>query len=296
MTRKKAAAVVLILTALCAPQCMANKEKMKPGALLAWARSEESLRAANVPPLLMRAELDVSGSHGGSAKGGYVLVWVSPSQWREEIKFKGYDRLRVGAQNGYWQTSTLNYRPEFVNQLEEMLYIERVTLLSEDETLAGIERRNKHGVKEDCTQVRSKFVDNQRLCFNVANGTLLSVDNPIMGISRIEYSQFNSVDGKIVPYETRALDSGGRVVADIKVTEIGELPQNIAGLFTAPPNAEFWDICEHMRQPKALKQPKPLFPSALRSSGGRGWRSFTRSSKRMGTSRTLRRSTSADLL
>jgi len=63
------------------------------------------------------------------------------------------------------------------------------------------------------------------MCFDDANGTLVSVDYPRgenqnpPEISRIEYTAFNAVGGKLVPYEIRALRDG-KVIAAVKVLEI----------------------------------------------------------------------------
>lgn len=259
---------VLFICLLAVPAALSARKanEPKPDALLVSARLQENLRTATTPSFLMRADLEVSGLRGGKAKGGYVLAWASFSQWREEIKFKGYDRVRVGTTNGYWQSSNLDYRPEFVNQVEELLDIRRVTQISPDETLIKIRARKEHGIAEDCTEAQIPDEQKQTLCFNVANGTLLSVENPILGISRIDYSGFNSVDGKLVPCEIRASQSG-QTIAEVKITEIGKLPQNVSAAFTVPANAEFWETCDDMRGAKVLAQPKPLYPSGARGAG-----------------------------
>lgn len=260
--------LILFVSLLAVPAALSARKltEAKPDALLVWARLQENLQTASTPPFLMRADLEVSGRGGGKAKGGYVLAWASFSQWREEIKFKGYDRVRVGTTNGYWQSSNLDYRPEFVNQVEELLDIRRVTQISIGETLSTIRVRKEHGITEACTEAQVPDEQKQTLCFNVANGTLLSVENPILGVSRIDYSGFNSVDGKLVPYEIRA-SQGGQTIAEVKITEIEKLPQNISAAFTAPPHAEFWETCDHMRGAKVLVQPKPLYPSGARGAG-----------------------------
>jgi hypothetical protein len=45
--------------------------------------------------MLMRAELQVFDAKGTPVHGDYSLDWVSPSKWREEIRFGKYERLRV---------------------------------------------------------------------------------------------------------------------------------------------------------------------------------------------------------
>ena len=73
--------------------------------------------------MLMQAELQVFDAKGSPVHGDYTLDWVSPSKWREEIRFGQYERLRVGDAKGYWQTTGLSYQPQIIFQLDTLLHL-----------------------------------------------------------------------------------------------------------------------------------------------------------------------------
>src|SRR5437773_9015270 len=75
--------------------------------------------------MLMQAELQVFDAKGSPVHGDYTLDWVSPSKWREEIRFGQYERLRVGDAKGYWQTTGLSYQPQIIFQLDTLLHLKR---------------------------------------------------------------------------------------------------------------------------------------------------------------------------
>ncbi|MGB7463598.1 MAG: hypothetical protein WBW14_11925, partial [Candidatus Acidiferrum sp.] len=101
--------------------------------------------------MLMRAEIQMSDAKGVMAQGQYVFRWVSPSQWREEIRFANYERLRVRDAKGYWQKSTLNYQPEIIFQLDGLLHFRDVIGIGPKETLAAAKSHDKDGVRQSCT-------------------------------------------------------------------------------------------------------------------------------------------------
>jgi hypothetical protein len=234
-------------------------------------RSTEIVWTEGTPKLALRSDLQVPTGRGGWATAQYAFSWASPSQWREEIKFTNYDRLRIGSEKGYWQTSNLNYKPEIVFQLDEMLDIKTLIDVSPAETLGKVKQRKEHGVTEDCTDVKNKFGPERTLCFDDSTGALVAVEHPMSGISRIEYSDFHSLGGKILPFEIRATNDGSSV-ASVKVTALGDFPGNETTLFSVPANAEFWADCDDMQIPKWPEghQTLPVYPMAAKAKHEQG--------------------------
>lgn len=265
-------ALLLMLTCLIVASSgwAAKKEgSVDPESLIAKARSKEILWTQGTPRLALRAELQVPSGQDGSATAQYVFAWASPSQWREEIKFANYDRLRIGSEKGYWQTSNLNYEPEVVFQLDEMLHIKDLINLSLGETLGKVKHHKKHGVAEDCTDVKNKFGTERTLCFDDSTGALVAVEHPMTGITSIEYSDFHSVAGEILPFEARATKDG-RAIASMKVTAVGSFGEKDAALFSVPANAEFWAHCDDMQGGKLAHQTMPVYPMAAKTKHEQG--------------------------
>ena len=104
---KLKASSVLFLAYMLLPNasyCAAQEASASSDALISHARLQQ-LWAEGTPPMKMRAEIYVAGADGTPAQGDYTLDWVSPSQWREQIHFANYERLRVRDAKGYWQNA-----------------------------------------------------------------------------------------------------------------------------------------------------------------------------------------------
>jgi hypothetical protein len=90
------------------------------------------------------------------------------------------------------------------------------------------------------------------LCFDEVNGNLLGVEYPTSenqnppDISRIEYSSFNKLGEKRVPYEVQARHDR-TVLVTAKVTDVSPIADVDPGLFVPPRNSEFWPECDDMQ-------------------------------------------------
>jgi hypothetical protein len=251
-----------------ASHCAAQEAPASSDALISRARLQQ-LWAEGTAPMKMRAEIQVAGPNGTTAQGDYTLDWVSPSQWREQIRFANYERLRVSDTKGYWQKATLDYQPALIYQLSGLLSLKLVLRVRPTQTLSKIKSREKDGVRTKCVEVKWVKAVDRVLCFDDTSGTLVSIEYPqgehlaAPGISRIEFGAFNSAGGKLVPYEVRALKDR-KVVATVKVLEIAKITEVNPALFNAPANAELWPQCDDMEdaEPENRVQPRPL-PGAV---------------------------------
>src|ERR1700687_3119449 len=118
--------------------CADKEEAASPEALISRALLREEIWTAGTPPMLMRAELQVSDAKGAPVYGDYTFDWVSPSQWREEIRFGNYERLRVRDAKGYWQKTGLRYEPEIIFQLDSILFLKAALRVGSKQTLGKI--------------------------------------------------------------------------------------------------------------------------------------------------------------
>lgn len=155
-----------------------NQDATSPDALISRLRPVQDLWAEGTPPVVVQADLQVPDAKGNVARGNYILNWVSPSKWREEIRLGNYVRVRVGNAKGYWQKSSLNYQPEIIFQLDTLLQLRKSTRVHSTETLGKIKNRESDGIAQQCTEVKQKLGTDRMLCFNRTNGTLLSVEYP----------------------------------------------------------------------------------------------------------------------
>lgn len=258
--------VILFVCLLAVPAALSGdkKDKVKPEDLLARARSEEILRTKGTPSFVMRVQLQVANGKGGSVNGEYDLFWATPSQWREEVKFANYYRLRIGTAGGYWQASSLDYQPEVVFELDNLLDMRHVLSTWPNENLGKLRNRKRDGESTDCVEVRSKFGRVRTLCFDPSNDVLLNVEYPKMvpgdtgGISEIQYSSFKAVEGKEAPFDIRGL-RGHKPELSVIVTKLEPMPEHDSGLFEPSANSKFWPTCDDVTAVQVIRNPGPRF-------------------------------------
>ena len=264
--------IVLIFACLFLPTgilCAGTEEPTSPDALISRARLLD-IWTEGTPPMLMRAEIEVSSAQGALVHGSYSLHWVSPSRWREEIRFDNYQRLRVRDAKGYWQTSARNFQPVVIFQLDTLLRLTDALRVAPKETLGRVKNRKQDGVRQICTELKSAAGTNRTMCFDESSGALASIEYPggehqnPPEISRIEYRAFTSVAGKLVPHEIRALKDG-KVIAAVRVLEIAKITDENPSLFNAPAKAEFWAQCDDMKEAEPLVDSvRPRFPQSAK--------------------------------
>jgi TonB family protein len=255
--------------------CAAREEASNPEALISRARLQEEIWTEGTPPMMMQAELQFSDANGTLVHGDYTLDWVSPSRWREVIRLGNYERLRVRDAKGYWEKNGLSYQPEVIFQLERMLHLQDALRVKSKQILGKVRAREKDGVRQQCTEVKWAKGTERIMCFDEANGALVSTEYPRgenqnpPEVSRIEYGAFNTVGGKLVPYEIRALRDR-TVIVSVQVLKIAKITEENPTLFNVPMNAEFWAQCDDMQEAELVDRVQPKYPTSARANGLRG--------------------------
>jgi TonB family protein len=254
-----------------------KQEAASPQALISRARLQEEIWTEGTPPMLMRGEIQVSDTKGALVHGDYTLDWVSTSRWREEIRLGSYKRLRIRDTKGYWQKSELSYDPEIIFLLDKILNLRDALKVGPKQSLGQVKNHDRAGVRQSCTEIKWTAGSTDRvMCFDEAAGTLVSLDYPKAEkqnppeISRIEYGAFNTVAGKLVPYEIRAMRDRKVIVVVMKVLKIEAVTEEIPALFNVPVNAEFWAQCDDMQEAEVVDRVQPQYPTNARTNHEQG--------------------------
>lgn len=262
--------VAFVCVMLGSAVCSAGKEdSVSAETLITRARHLQDVWTAGTSPMMMRAEIQVFDATGGVTQAQYIVNWVSPIHWREEIRFTDYEQIRVHDAKGYWQKSRLNFQPRIIRQLDELLDFKAELKIRAKEVPGQVKIRDKEGVHQRCTELKSKTGFVKILCFDESNGNLLNVDYPHDNeyppdISRIEYSAFRNVGEKRVPFEIRAF-SDKLVVATARVVEMTPIVEENPSLFVAPTNSEFWAQCDDMQEAELVSRVQPQYPLMSRT-------------------------------
>src|ERR1700693_1687118 len=186
-----------------------KEDSVSPETLITQARKLDEVWTAGTPPVVMRAEIQVINVNGGLTPGQYIVNWLSPAKWREELRFPNYERVRVHDAKGYWQKNGLKFQPLIIRQLDSLLDLKDLKIRAK-EGLGKVKYREKDGVRQRCAEVNSNTEVHPTLCFDGASGDLLSVEyqknenGHSPSISRVEYGTFQDVGEKHFPFEIHA--------------------------------------------------------------------------------------------
>lgn len=131
------------------------------------------------------------------------------------------------------------------------------------------EEAGERRVRQSCVAVNWVGSTDRVLCFDESNAALVGIDYPQNDrdapppISRIEFGGFQSVGGKLVPFDVRAFKDG-QTIATMKILETTELKDVDPAFFTPPSDAVLWPQCEDMQVAEPSERVQPNYSPATR--------------------------------
>ena len=252
-----------------------------PDKLTLRALGQQDVWAKDMPSTKIRAEVTLQPEQAPAASGDYQLDWISQSQWREELRFANYSRGRIGVKDGYLQKGNLDYLPYFMFEFDSLIHPKDVLALGAKQAYEKTHRRSQNGAQLICVDVSDR-ADNavergahivRTICFDENSGSLVNVDyhgyehRHTPYVSRIEYSDFRPVQGKLLPFQMRALH-GGQTFMSFKILDVGNPPNQDSPIYRSRPDWQFWSQCDDMRI-ELKRKPKVFFqrPDRRREAG-----------------------------
>jgi TonB family protein len=235
-----------------------------PHDLILKALSQQDVWAKGVQPMKIRADVSLQPEQGPAIVGAYQLDWISESQWREELRFANYTRGRIRVAGGYLQKSDTDYQPYFVFQFDHLLHLTDVLGIGSKQSFGKTRLKETGGPSQRCVEIKQESHVAKILCFDAKTDSLLSVEYPAFDyhraphIGRLEYSDFRSYQGKLFPFEMRALRAGQPFVT-LKILEIGTPPEENSGIYQSRPDWTFWSHCES-EQGELKRRVDPIYP------------------------------------
>jgi hypothetical protein len=243
-------------------------QRAEARALIQRALDVSDLRAPGSPPFEIRGSITVPLKKGQNATGTYLLDWVSPDRWREEIHVANYSRIRVGGVGKYWQLRSIPYElmafdtfTKGINFAEHL----RSALLGpywdkDSKAKILLKRKKLDGVSADCMTLGD---DTNDFCFDIQSGRVLRNGSEVWEMTK--YSGYETFAEKFVP---SALDMSALAhpVGSFKLQSISKLDQPDEALFIPPQGAEPWPTCDAPVLPELVREKHPDAPSG--ESGG----------------------------
>jgi TonB family protein len=255
--------------------CLGTEDKANPESLLAQARKLADVWSDGTPAVKVQTDVKILYAKDKTTPGRYVVTWISPSHWREELEFSNYKLVRIHTSKGYWQQSTLGFTPEIVFELDSLLNSISTLKIQPKEDLGEVKIRDKDGIQQKCIEVKRAKETTRVLCFDEADGGLLNVESPRSQnqeppeISRVEYGQLKKLGDKLIPYQVHAFRDR-TLYMTAEVTEITPIAEDDPGIFAPPANAEFWPYCDDMQGAELVKHVQPIYPGSARSNHEEG--------------------------
>jgi TonB family protein len=246
---------------------------------LTRASNVTDIQRAGAEPFKLRARIRVLGGKDQPYDGTFELLWLSGTQWREQLLLPGFSRVRVGGEDKIWVQRSIPYEIVQSERLDHLIAISSKLRVGPHERLGKLERKKENGVVQDCLGIERSPGDSKRiLCFDSATGGLAieqqlqpnapSVLQPTL-TTKTEYSDFHDWGGHAYPYSMIAF-SGKRQLAELHVEEIAHFDSSDASLFQPPTGSEEWDTCDSPEPPVLLESPRPKYPDDARRNGVSG--------------------------
>jgi hypothetical protein len=126
------------------------------------AAEQTDIRTAGSPAFELDAKLNFIAGDGKSYPASYKLVWLSASKWREEISFTGYNRIRIGGEERYWQQRSPDFDVLPIRELEDSL--SSASRLRAVKSPGKLKSRKESGEVFECSEASGP--DATEFCFD----------------------------------------------------------------------------------------------------------------------------------
>ena len=236
--------------------------RVQATALFAKALALTDLRAPDSPPFELRGTINAHQRGDKDLTGTYLLKWASPEEWRQEVHFLDYTRVRVGGKNQYWQSRTTSYEVQPVLELDQGLgFLKEFHVWAhpgamKDPESVKLHRAKVEKIKSDCVTLTLKKPQwHPDYCFDPGKGTLVSENGGYR-----EYSGFTPFAGRLFPGNIRIKDSSAAPITFV-VNSILPLGSTDSGDFQPAAGATAWPSCDNPDSlPKIRQQAFPVYP------------------------------------
>jgi TonB family protein len=254
--------------------CVFATEDQTPlRAMLEKARAAHNIRKSALPAFDLTGTISLLGKKNTSAQGLYRLVGTPDGQWKEELKFQGFTRVRIGDGK---QFAEIQFPPSPIpalNELDSLLNFTRYLAPGKDDVLKTL-KASKTAVA-NCVKRTSSAASEEVFCIDPQNGNLLSrakLSPGTYGIAQAdseEFADFQSWSGKAYPRTLRSL-VGKRLWIEVKLEEFKSAPVLPPEFFTVPANARSWGDCDEPSVWKLQDRVQPAYPENARRSREQG--------------------------
>jgi len=113
----------------------------------------------------IHAVIKLEPEKAAEVEGTYLLVWTSPTRWREEFSVSDFHQVRVGAPGGVWEKREPYFLSLRMWQLMQALNSYGRMELPREESAGKIKRSKKNGEELRCIEI-ARHSPVREFCFH----------------------------------------------------------------------------------------------------------------------------------
>lgn len=249
---------------------LGSQEKADALALIQKARELSDIRAEGSPSFRLAANVKTYNFKGKPVTGTYSLVWMSSTQWREEIAFADYREVRIRRDDRVWTQRNTKFHLMQVYVLRELLDMKEHLTLRPDDQLVGGEERQEGERSLVPLEVLKNSRKERTLYFDTISHTLVRDEELQSANLSYEYLNYSPWNSSVFPGLMRAY-MGKKVIAEVAIEGLHSVSQPTSSLFEPPADADVEPACEQPEPAKSTMHPTPSYPPLLRMTRVQGW-------------------------
>ena len=245
---------VLPLVLAAAIPAFAQDQELRREAMQLLERANAVSMSPKLPNLERVDTFRVFDTGSGPREGTFTRVVVQGTGRRDESFFGEYHSLDIWSGGHLATVRTSELAP---SEIETVFRLAPIILshFDDEDVIHSIVDKASGGKKIRCVEfdtIRGQKTDNNEICVDQSNGTLVSqkADNEL-----IENSEFFPFAGELLPAKITYTFAGVRKMEISQVvTELTEVSENV---LAAPPAAEVRDFCKTVRRATGISMPQP---------------------------------------
>jgi len=245
---------VLPLVLAAAIPAFAQDQELRREAMQLLERANAVSMSPKLPNLERVDTFRVFDTGSGPREGTFTRVVVQGTGRRDESFFGEYHSLDIWSGGHLATVRTSELAP---SEIETVFRLAPIILshFDDEDVIHSIVDKASGGKKIRCVEfdtIRGQKIDNNEICVDQSNGTLVSQK---AGNELIENSEFFPFAGELLPAKITYTFAGVRKMEISQVvTELTEVSENV---LAAPPTAEVRDFCKTVRRATGISMPQP---------------------------------------
>jgi len=245
---------VLTLVLLFASAASAQDPDVRREAVQLLERANGVSLSPHLPNLERIDTFRVLDAGSGPREGTFTRVVVQGTGRRDETTFGDYHALDIWSAGHLATIRTSELPPADVDTVLRLTPIHLLRFDAED-VIHRVVQKAAAGKNARCIEfdtIKGQKIENNEICIDPANGTLVLVN---VGGELIENSDFFPFAGALMPGKI-VYSFGGIRKLEISqsMTELKDASENV---LAAPPDAQIRTLCKTFRRPIGVSMPQP---------------------------------------